>query len=488
VGFRFRRSVRILPGIRINFSTSGASVSLGPRGLHYTVGPKGTRVTASIPGSGLSWTQYTPHASHPPARTRPAARPPAKVQPYTPSADEFYSDPPLIPIQNASAEKINALSTSELAPILKSAHRRIRISLYVMFLCFSSFILAFISHLDNLIGLVAAYTTIFVPLSIFLDRYRRSVKIEYKLDKITKLISSAIDESFTDLSTCNSIWSVQAQAHTTDWKRNAGATLLNKRQRIYLKSKQPSCIRGPAHFPAINLGADELYFLPDATLLVTKDSVAALSYQDFSVLAGVTRFIESEAVPKDANVVGETWRFVNKSGGPDRRFNFNKRLPICLYGEIDFQSAGGLNGKMHFSNLSAADRFLKVLDALRQTEPDAQSKSITHFEEASHWPTIVFCCLFLSFGMPLVSTALSSKAFNPHGFVQTEDRGETIRFAQSPITSPPTEYKNSKQLYPSEKSATLATNQMSSSMPARPSAIPPTARTAIPLPRPRPKR
>src|SRR4051794_27910587 len=59
MGFRFRRSVKLFPGVRVNLSKSGASVSVGPRGAHYTVGPKGTRVTAGIPGTGLSWSNHT---------------------------------------------------------------------------------------------------------------------------------------------------------------------------------------------------------------------------------------------------------------------------------------------------------------------------------------------------------------------------------------------------------------------------------------------
>jgi hypothetical protein len=42
------------PGLRLNLSRSGASVSLGRRGFHYTISPKGSRVTVGLPGSGLS--------------------------------------------------------------------------------------------------------------------------------------------------------------------------------------------------------------------------------------------------------------------------------------------------------------------------------------------------------------------------------------------------------------------------------------------------
>ena len=61
MGFRFRRTLGILRGLRLNFSKSGISVSAGVRGLHYTVGSKGTRTTVGLPGSGLSHTDYHPY-------------------------------------------------------------------------------------------------------------------------------------------------------------------------------------------------------------------------------------------------------------------------------------------------------------------------------------------------------------------------------------------------------------------------------------------
>jgi hypothetical protein len=60
--FRFRRSFKILPGIRWNFGKRSSSVSLGGRGFHYTIGPHGNRTTVGLPGTGLSYTSVNrPH-------------------------------------------------------------------------------------------------------------------------------------------------------------------------------------------------------------------------------------------------------------------------------------------------------------------------------------------------------------------------------------------------------------------------------------------
>jgi Protein of unknown function (DUF4236) len=62
MGFRFHRSVRLFPGLRLNFGKHGISASIGVRGAHVTYGPTGTRTTVGIPGSGLSYTHLEkPH-------------------------------------------------------------------------------------------------------------------------------------------------------------------------------------------------------------------------------------------------------------------------------------------------------------------------------------------------------------------------------------------------------------------------------------------
>jgi Protein of unknown function (DUF4236) len=55
---RFFRRVRIVPGLRVNLSKSGASVSVGRRGAWFTTGPRGRRVTVGLPGTGLFLTQH----------------------------------------------------------------------------------------------------------------------------------------------------------------------------------------------------------------------------------------------------------------------------------------------------------------------------------------------------------------------------------------------------------------------------------------------
>jgi hypothetical protein len=55
-GFRFRKSIGVLPGVKVNLSKSRVSTSLGGRGATVNVGADGRRmVTIGVPGTGMSY-------------------------------------------------------------------------------------------------------------------------------------------------------------------------------------------------------------------------------------------------------------------------------------------------------------------------------------------------------------------------------------------------------------------------------------------------
>jgi hypothetical protein len=55
MGLRYRRSIRLAPGLRINLSKTGGSVSVGTRGSTVNLSERGTKATMGLPGSGLSY-------------------------------------------------------------------------------------------------------------------------------------------------------------------------------------------------------------------------------------------------------------------------------------------------------------------------------------------------------------------------------------------------------------------------------------------------
>ena len=59
MGFRFRKSTSLLPGIKLNISKKGiASLSVGKKGAMINLGKDGVRTTVGLPGSGASYSDY----------------------------------------------------------------------------------------------------------------------------------------------------------------------------------------------------------------------------------------------------------------------------------------------------------------------------------------------------------------------------------------------------------------------------------------------
>lgn len=56
MGLRFKKSVKIAKGVKVNFGKTGASLTVGTRGLHHTIHTSGKKTSSiGLPGTGLSY-------------------------------------------------------------------------------------------------------------------------------------------------------------------------------------------------------------------------------------------------------------------------------------------------------------------------------------------------------------------------------------------------------------------------------------------------
>lgn len=57
---QYRKRIRLLPFLWLNLSKTGWSITFKVGPLSFNTGPKGKRVSASLPGSGLSYRKTLP--------------------------------------------------------------------------------------------------------------------------------------------------------------------------------------------------------------------------------------------------------------------------------------------------------------------------------------------------------------------------------------------------------------------------------------------
>lgn len=79
MGLRFRRSVKIAPGVKINFNKKSTGVTFGGKGVHYTVNSSGKKTASvGIPGTGLYYTESTTTKKKPQKKTKQVLKEPFK--------------------------------------------------------------------------------------------------------------------------------------------------------------------------------------------------------------------------------------------------------------------------------------------------------------------------------------------------------------------------------------------------------------------------
>ena len=188
-----------------------------------------------------------------------------------------------------------------------------------------------------------------IPWIIFLsvvDRKRKQIEIYYSMDEEFSNLYDLNRQYFAEFKACNRVWHKTSSKSVQNYKYHGGAGNLVNRipvKKISTDSLPTELIKTNVEIPHISLTNIDLYFFPERLVLKRENSFAGVFYKNIEITGGRISFIEDELLPKDASVIDKTWKYVNKNGGPDRRFRNNKQLPVCEYSEYHFRSRAGLN-------------------------------------------------------------------------------------------------------------------------------------------------
>ncbi len=215
---------------------------------------------------------------------------------------------------------------------------------------------------DDVVAEVAFLVTAIVG-AVAAERWRRRIvrrkqmNLVYKLNEATTSQFAHIQRAFGTLGQAKRLWRIISETPTYDWKRNAGTSVSLKRTPVRCGTLAMPSVSANVSVIGLNVGSIQIYPLPDQILYRDAQKYAVIQYSHLTVVGSQTRFVEMEGVPRDAKTVGETWRFVNKGGGPDRRFNNNRKIPVVEYGHLTLTSTAGFNLQLQVSSLASAFEF-----------------------------------------------------------------------------------------------------------------------------------
>ncbi|RZM18701.1 MAG: DUF4236 domain-containing protein [Pedobacter sp.] len=211
-----------------------------------------------------------------------------------------------------------------------------------------------------MLGIGILFFVLFIRFLSKVDRKRFEMELRYDMDEQMTVVYSAFASHFSSFNSCVRKWQYLHAQQNHDWKRNAGAGRLINRVPVsgVSANKVPiKYFKTNVDIPHIRLRNTQLFFLPERLLIRRGNRFAAVFYRNLQIEGGTTRFIEDEIVPGDARIVDHTWKYVNRNGGPDRRFNNNRQIPICLYSQYTLRSGTGIYETICTSRIGAFDGF-----------------------------------------------------------------------------------------------------------------------------------
>lgn len=344
MGWRFRKSVNLGFGFRINLSKSGIGYSWGFPGYRVTkMANGGNRVTYSIPGTGISYVEQSGGKS---------SNVDNESKLISGETETFKN----IPIDNIQKNDV----------ILKKINiaRTINIfsNLLILLAILIYFNLGFI--ILPIIGLI---------LKFYLNRSYK-IGLYYEFDDKSRKLYNAMKETLIELSNSQKIWQINSSTDIYNTKYNAGAGKNVSRNRAFVTTKLPWYLKTNIEVFGFNLKRQKIYFTPDR-ILVFKPfrKVFGCTYRDLHIDIVPSYFVETEGVPRDSEVANYTWKYVNRDGSRDLRFSYNKKYPICKYGEILFKSPNGINMVIQFSNYKRIEKVRSNLVIFANTFNDILS-------------------------------------------------------------------------------------------------------------------
>lgn len=391
MGWKFRKRVKIIPGVRLNISGSGISTTVGPRGVNVNVGKKGAHLNTGIPGTGIyDRHKLTPgaskrqHSAEPEPVPEPGltpTAPPPQPQPQIEPGTEIRSDTnEAITSPGLESLKTTALDVHERRRDLETESRQLHV-------------VASRAH-------VTARRARWNPINLFRrdrlaqldqeaqDRRQAADECDEELQECFLELSVELDgeiaekhrelvDAFDKASSSHSIWDVtSAKAIDVVAERSSASSAIT-RQRVSFGVRESRIIRSQnAVLHLQNANGGDLY-LYSGFLVVAKaeQDFALVDLRDVELTYSTTRFVETEQVPGDSEVVDHTWRYVNKSGKPDRRYKDNYEIPVAVYGSITLRTDAGLHEEYMLSHAANAEQFADAFHAYAGSLPPTPEAS-----------------------------------------------------------------------------------------------------------------
>jgi hypothetical protein len=384
MSWRFRKTFKVLPGVKLNLTARGLSATVGGTPFSINVGPRGVYRNVSIPGTGI-WDRQ---------RIGGPSSQPSGIQPPTTDyagSPAIPSLPPSIPVSPSPATEIHSASTElltseglehlrwlltdaynerdELAKEISSATLESNTATKRYQKWERGFFMKRLFKQSFTTRKKAADTAI-AKLEELQEQLRlTTIATEIAVDREQAEPYYRMRDDFAAVSGCQKVWNVLTEKSIDRIAERSTASTAITRHAVSFSLGVCDLIRWEQKVPHLpNHTGGDMYLYPGFILYrASRQAFALIEFHDVSLNFVSTQFTEVDTLPSDTQVIGHTWAKSNKDGTPDRRFAENYQIPVTDYGSLLFSSPDGLDVRYLCSNAALGERFAKAWAVFRMS-------------------------------------------------------------------------------------------------------------------------
>ncbi len=375
MGWRFRQSFKVFPGVRLNLSGRGLSTTIGYGPASINISSRGAYANLNIPGTGLSYRQKISGG----AGSAPQQQPGSIQFPTHPTGPAITSQKE--EIRSAGAYELTSQGLQTLRQLLSDVNQEQQSLDAELFTARQDWEKK--SRVYERWNKGILFKRILKDRFIFLEREAQEARA--KLDELEEqrrltCVAARIEmsedvkpafwrlyDAFSKLTQSIAIWDTLTTQRTDRVRERTTANNSIERTLVKFGFGQSGLVQCDWQTPCFgNANGGDLYLYPGFLLYrVSREAFAVIDCREVEINLSPCNFIEEDGIPPDSQVVGQTWKYANKNGGPDRRFSHNYQIPLALYGQMTLKSPSGLHEQYLISNHRAAEEFMAAWQVFR---------------------------------------------------------------------------------------------------------------------------
>lgn len=323
MGIRYRKSINLGKGFRINMSKTGPGFSWGGKGFRITRTANGNiRGSAYIPGTGIG---YQKDFGNPQKRIKTNKNKSAKSKSESKDSIFYQND-------------IGSIHSSDMADVVAATNKNRTYKYTAIALIIIGLLLIILNPLFVILAILGIILAIY-------NKNNQTISLDYELSEDAKEELEVTNNLLAGIMESDAVWLVN-EVEECDEERMR----IIDRTPINFYKGTDEAIETNVDIYTLDAGKVKLIFLPDAIFIKQNGKLAAVSFKEIDINLATALFLEDSKIPNDSTVLGKTYAHTNKDGNPDKRYKENPELTLVEYGVLSLTKNPGLNSLIVFSD------------------------------------------------------------------------------------------------------------------------------------------